>query len=109
MPREIGRFTRAWLRWRGVPQGLLKDHEEWNEATRSWGRAQHVGRVNFDDVVYVLGRSKGVSKDRLTLPACIHTQHSPVISKKSTGGVAVGNAALECPASRGNENSLTQP
>ena len=31
----------------------------------SWGAAQYIGSVNFDDVVYVLARSKGVNKDRL--------------------------------------------
>lgn len=64
-PRPIGRLTRAWLRWRGDPEGLLQAQEEWTEAMKSWGQAQHVGRVNFDDVVYVLSRSKGVGRDRL--------------------------------------------
>lgn len=32
---------------------------------KSWGQAQYVGRVNFDDVVYVLSRSKSVDRDRL--------------------------------------------
>jgi len=65
MPRPIGWFTRTWLRWRGDPQGGLQDQEEWTEAISSWGHAQYVDCVNFDDVVYVLGRSKNVSKDRL--------------------------------------------
>lgn len=65
MPRPIGRFTRAWLRWRGDPQGLLRDEEEWSLAMASWGTAQYIGRVNFDDVVYVLGRAKGVSTAQL--------------------------------------------
>ena len=30
-----------------------------------WGNAQSIGTINFDDVVYVLGRSKGVSRDRV--------------------------------------------
>lgn len=30
MPRPIGRFTRVWLRWRGDPQGLLQEQEEWS-------------------------------------------------------------------------------
>lgn len=63
--RPIGRLTRAWLRWRGDPEGQLQAQEEWTEAMKSWGQAQHVGRVNFDDVVYVLSRSKGVGRDRL--------------------------------------------
>ncbi|WP_156923888.1 hypothetical protein [Massilia alkalitolerans] len=63
--RPIGRLTRAWLRWRGDPAGQLQAHEEWTKAMKSWGHAQHVGRVNFDDVVYVLSRSKGVGRDRL--------------------------------------------
>jgi hypothetical protein len=65
MTRAIGRFTRAWLRWRGDPQGLLQDQEEWSQVITSWGLAQYADSVNFDDVVYVLARSKGVSKDRL--------------------------------------------
>lgn len=65
MPRPIGRFTRAWLRWRGDPEGRLQDEEEWSQAMATWGRAQYIGSVNFDDVMYVLARSKGVSKDRL--------------------------------------------
>lgn len=32
MPRPIGRFTRAWLRWRGDPQGLFQDEGEWSQA-----------------------------------------------------------------------------
>lgn len=65
MPRAINRLMRAWLGWRGDPQGQLRDQEEWAEAMKSWGRAQYVGSVNFDDVVYVLARSKGVSRDQL--------------------------------------------
>lgn len=65
MPRPIGRFTRAWLHWRGDPQGVLQDWEEWSQAMALWGQAQYVGSTSFDDVVYVLARSKGVSKDRL--------------------------------------------
>ena len=64
-PRPIGQFTRAWLRWRGDPEGLLQNQQEWSEAISSWGRAQYVDRVNFDDVMYVLARSKGVSRNRL--------------------------------------------
>lgn len=30
-----------------------------------WGQAQYVDRTSFDDVVYVLARSKGVTKNRL--------------------------------------------
>lgn len=63
--RPIGRFTRAWLRWRGDPRGLLQDEEEWFRAIASWGKAQYIGSVNFDDVVYVLARSRGLSRDRL--------------------------------------------
>jgi hypothetical protein len=64
-PRPIGRLTRAWLRWRGDPEGKLQAQEEWIEVMKSWGQAQHIGRVNFDDVVYVLSRSKGMGGDRL--------------------------------------------
>jgi hypothetical protein len=31
----------------------------------SWGDAQPLGTISFDDVVYVLGRSNGVSRDRV--------------------------------------------
>ncbi len=64
-PREIGRFTRAWLRWRGDPEGQLQDQEEWSQAMESWGDAQYIGSVSFDDVQYVLARSKGVRRDQL--------------------------------------------
>jgi len=64
-PRDIGLLTRKWLQWRGDPEGQLQVHEEWSHAMTSWGRAQQIGRVNFDDVVYVLARSKGVRHDRL--------------------------------------------
>lgn len=63
--RPIGRLMQAWLRWRGDPKGQLQAQEEWIEAMKSWGQAQHVRHVNFDDVVYVLSRSKGVGRDRL--------------------------------------------
>lgn len=65
IPEAIGRLTRAWLRWRSDPEGRLQAQEEWTEAMKSWGHAQYVGSVNFDDVVYVLSRSKGVSRKRL--------------------------------------------
>ena len=65
MPRPIGRFKRTWLRWRGDPQGVLQDQETWSEAVAAWGHAEYIDRVNFDDVVYVLARSKGVSRERL--------------------------------------------
>jgi hypothetical protein len=61
----IGRLMRAWLRLRGDPEGQLQAQEEWTEAMKSWGQAQYVGRVNFDDVVYVLSRSKGVGRNRV--------------------------------------------
>lgn len=64
MPRSIGRATRAWLRWRGDPEGRLRDEEEWAQAQASWGSARYIGSVSFDDVVYVLGRSKGVTRDQ---------------------------------------------
>ena len=57
-PRLIGRLTRVWLCWRGEPEGLLRDHEAWAEAMLAWWRAQYIGRVNFDDVVHVLSRSR---------------------------------------------------
>ena len=63
--RPIGRFTRAWLRWRGDPQGLLQSEEEWGRAMASWGQAGYIGSVKFDDVMYVLARSKGISRARL--------------------------------------------
>lgn len=65
MPRAMSRFTRAWLRWRGDPEGQLRDQEEWSEAMESWGRAQYIGSVSFDDVEYVLARSKGVTREQL--------------------------------------------
>lgn len=64
-PRPIGRFKRAWLRWRGDPQGLLHGEEEWGRAMVSWGEAGYIDSVKFDDVMYVLARSKGISKPRL--------------------------------------------
>lgn len=64
-PRPISRFKRAWLRWRGDPQGLLYGEEEWGRAMASWGQARYIGSVKFDDVMYVLARSKGISRHRL--------------------------------------------
>lgn len=65
MPRVIGRLARSWMRWRGDPQGQLRTEEEWSQARALWGSAQYIGRVNFDDVAYVLARSDGVSRDQL--------------------------------------------
>lgn len=64
-PRTIGSLTRKWLRWRGDPEGQLQGQEDWSEAMRLWGSAQYIGSVDFDDVAYVLARSKGVSRDRI--------------------------------------------
>lgn len=63
-PRTIGRFARAWLRWRGDPGGQLQAEEEWSQAMKSWGRAPYIGSVSFDDVAYVLARSRGVRRDQ---------------------------------------------
>jgi len=64
-PRAIGRVARAWLRWRGDPAGELRAEKEWSDAMATWGRAFYIGRVNFDDVVFVLAKSKGMSRDRI--------------------------------------------
>lgn len=64
-PGTIGPLTRKWLRWRGDPDGRLQSEEDWSTAKTLWGNAQYIGSVGFDDVVYVLARSKGVSHYRL--------------------------------------------
>jgi len=64
-PQPIGRFMRAWLRWRGDPQGLLHSEEEWGRAMACWGQAGYIGSVQFDDVMYVIARSKGIGRARL--------------------------------------------
>lgn len=63
--QPIGRFARAWLRWSGDPDGRLHAQVEWDDIMRNWGPALPIGSVNFDDVVYVLSRSVGVSLDRV--------------------------------------------
>lgn len=65
MPERTGRFARAWLGWRGDPKGKLLAEAKWNDAMKSWGQAQHIGSINFDDVVYVLSRSKGECRERV--------------------------------------------
>jgi hypothetical protein len=65
MPKPIGRLRREWLRWRGDPQRQLQDRKEWSEALASWGEAEYIGSVNFDDVAYVLARSEGLRRDQL--------------------------------------------
>ena len=64
-PATIGPLTRKWLHWRGDPEGRLQSEEDWSTAKTLWGNAHHIGSVNFDDVAYVLARSKGVSRDRI--------------------------------------------
>ena len=64
-PGPIGRLARAWMGWRGDPQGLLREAEEYAQTLALWGSAQYIGRVGFDDVVHVLARSEGVSRDQL--------------------------------------------
>jgi hypothetical protein len=64
-PRSIGRLARAWMRWRGDPQGWLRDERQWSQAFAAWGSAQYIGSVGFDDVAHVLARSKGATQDRL--------------------------------------------
>jgi hypothetical protein len=59
MPRNISPLTRRWLRWRGGPDRRLQLHKDWSHAMRSWSHAQQIGTGNFEDVVYVLARSKG--------------------------------------------------
>lgn len=50
-PRPIGRLARAWMCWRGDPQGRLREEEERSTALAAWDSAQYIGRVNFDDIV----------------------------------------------------------
>jgi len=64
-PGAIGPLTRIWLRWRGNAERQLQSQDDWSQAIRCWGNAQRIGSVSFDDVVYVLARSKGVSRDRV--------------------------------------------
>jgi hypothetical protein len=64
-PGPIGRVARAWMRWRRDPHGLLREEQEFSRALASWGNAQYIGRVGFDDVAYVLARSEGVSRAQL--------------------------------------------
>lgn len=65
MPGAIGPLTRRWLRWRGDPDGRLEQQAEWTRAMKAWGKAQRISNVDFDDVVYVLARSRGVHRDRI--------------------------------------------
>jgi hypothetical protein len=64
-PERIGWFARAWLGWGRDPNGKLQAEAEWNDAMQSWGQAQSIGSVGFDDMVYVLSRSKDVSRERV--------------------------------------------
>lgn len=64
-PGTIGTLTRKWLRLRGDPEGGLQSQEDWSTAKRLWGNARRIGSAGFDDVDYVLARSKGVSRDRI--------------------------------------------
>jgi len=64
-PAKMGRLQRAWLTWRGDPQGLLREQDQWDRAILSWGAARYLDWVSFDDVVHVLGRSRDVSSERV--------------------------------------------
>lgn len=64
-PARLGRWTRAWLRWRGDPDGRVQAWDASMQVVQAWRPAYHIGSVNFDDVVYVLSRSRGVSVDRI--------------------------------------------
>lgn len=62
MPQKMGAFTYSWLPWR---RRHLPDQDARRLANRLWGDPQHIGAANFDDVVHVLSRSRGVSDQRL--------------------------------------------
>lgn len=64
-PRPIGRLTRLLARWRGDPDGVLRDELHWQEMPASWKTARSIGKVDFDDVRYVLANSGGLSIDRI--------------------------------------------
>lgn len=64
-PYPIGRLSRAWMRWRGDPQQLLSEEQEWLRTPDGWKRATTIGSVGFDDVVHVLSRSRQVSPEQL--------------------------------------------
>lgn len=69
-PPPIGRLSRAWLRWRGDPDGRLQAQQEWASAMQAWGQARHLDRADFDDVAHVLSRSKGVATHRVLWLRC---------------------------------------
>ena len=64
-PRPMRGLTRIWMRWRGDPQGRLRDEAEWRHAPASWKSAQYIGHVNVQDAAYVLANDKGLCRDKL--------------------------------------------
>lgn len=61
--RPIGRLPRAWLRWRGDPDGRLREEAEWLAAVAAREHARPIGQASFADVLYVLEHSEGVGRD----------------------------------------------
>lgn len=64
-PASLGRIARWIAQWRGDPDGRLHDENAWQQIPAAWKSAATAEGANFEDVVFVLGNSEGLSTDRL--------------------------------------------
>jgi len=64
-PEPMGRLARTVARWRGDPHGRLQKEREYVEIIAGWKHPRYIGHADFDDVVYVLSRSRGLSRERI--------------------------------------------
>ncbi|MES2151254.1 MAG: hypothetical protein V4508_15855 [Pseudomonadota bacterium] len=64
-PRAVGHLYRFLARWRGDPEGHLRAEKEWLQIPAKWKVARHAGSANFEDIVFVLSKPQGLSRNRL--------------------------------------------
>lgn len=67
MPKKswpIGRLERFLARWRGDPNGRLRTEQEWFQIPTGWKTAQSADSVDLDDLLHILARPEGLSRDR---------------------------------------------
>jgi len=64
-PRPIGPIARILARLRSDPDGLLRFEREWIDRSNLWKGARSIGKVNFEDVRFVLANAEGVSLSKI--------------------------------------------
>ncbi|WP_395402154.1 hypothetical protein ACHMW6_28930 [Pseudoduganella sp. UC29_106] len=64
-PRQFGGLERLIARWRGDPDGRLREEAEWLQIPLGWKTAREAGISSIEDISFVLAHSEGQSRGRV--------------------------------------------